>query len=106
MLKEPVLKILITVLTSFALGLLLGKIVIPMLRKLHAEQSIREEGPKWHNSKAGTPTMGGLIFIGCTFLCLLFGIRNMAAGDFSALYVLALSLCFGAIGFLDDFFKV
>lgn len=106
MLKEPVLKIIITVLTSFALGLLLGKIVIPMLRKLHAEQSIREEGPKWHNSKAGTPTMGGLIFIGCTFLCLLFGIRNMAAGDFSALYVLALSLCFGAIGFLDDFFKV
>ena len=68
MLKEPVLKIIITVLTSFALGLLLGKIVIPMLRKLHAEQSIREEGPKWHNSKAGTPTMGGLIFIGCTFL--------------------------------------
>ena len=63
-------------------------------------------GPNWHATKAGTPTMGGLTFIGASFLCLVFGIGYMKEGDFSALYVLVLSLCFGLIGFLDDFFKV
>lgn len=77
-----------------------------MLRRLKAGQEIREVGPNWHATKAGTPTMGGLTFIGGSFLCLVFGVRYMKEGDFSALYVLVLSLCFGLIGFLDDFFKV
>ncbi|MFR0734336.1 MAG: hypothetical protein ACLSHU_09285 [Oscillospiraceae bacterium] len=77
-----------------------------MLRRLKAGQEIREVGPNWHATKAGTPTMGGLTFIEGSFLCLVFGVRYMKEGDFSALYVLVLSLCFGLIGFLDDFFKV
>ena len=48
---------------AFVAALVLGKIFIPMLRALKAGQSIREIGPSWHNSKAGTPTMGGIIFI-------------------------------------------
>ena len=50
-------------LVSFLLTLLLGRFVIPMLRALHAGQSIREVGPQWHNTKAGTPTMGGIMYI-------------------------------------------
>ena len=44
-------------LASFLLTLLFGRFVIPMLRALHAGQSIREVGPQWHNTKAGTPTI-------------------------------------------------
>ncbi len=98
--------IILTILASFVLSLVLGKILIPLLRALKAGQAIREDGPTWHNSKAGTPTMGGLAFIGASFLCLIFGFSGMTKGDYSAVYVLLLSLCFGLVGFLDDFFKV
>ncbi len=99
-------RIILTIVSAFVLSLILGKILIPMLRALKAGQAIREDGPTWHNSKAGTPTMGGLAFIGVSFLCLVFGVPGMVGGDYSAVYVLLLSLCFGLVGFLDDFFKV
>ena len=57
------MSVLITLAASFAVSLLLGKWLIPMLRAMKAGQSIREVGPKWHNTKAGTPTMGGIMFI-------------------------------------------
>ncbi len=107
MLNQPALNICLTVLASFAMALAFGRVLIPALRALHAGQSILQIGPNWHNSKAGTPTMGGLMFIlTALVMTLLFGILGMKNGDFSAVYVLALSLCFGLIGFLDDFFKV
>ena len=106
MFNSPVMNIVITMIAAFAMTMGLGRVVIPMLRRLKAGQEIREDGPTWHNSKAGTPTMGGLCFIGASLLCLVFGTDGMAHGDFSAAYVLALSLCFGVVGFLDDFFKV
>ena len=99
-------KLILTIITAFVLCLILGKIIIPMLRALKAGQAIREDGPTWHNSKAGTPTMRGLCFIITSLLALVFGFSGMISGDFSAVYVLLLSLCFGLIGFLDDFFKV
>jgi len=74
-----------------------------VLRALKAGQSIREVGPTWHNKKAGTPMMGGLMFIFSLIICLLLAIPVMK--DFSVFYVLALSLCFGIVGFLDDFCK-
>ena len=49
---------------SFAVTALLGReVILPALRRLKAGQEIREVGPKWHATKAGTPTMGGLMFI-------------------------------------------
>ena len=99
-------KLYCTIIAAFALSLILGKILIPVLRRLKVGQEIREDGPTWHNSKAGTPTMGGLCFIGASALCLVFGFSDILAGDFSCIYVLILSLCFGLVGFLDDFFKV
>ena len=104
MLNQPILNLCLAILASFAMALSFGRVLIPALRALHAGQSIRQIGPNWHNSKAGTPTMGGLMFIlTALLLTLLFGIRGMKNGDFSAVYVLALSLCFGLIGFWTTF---
>ena len=96
----------IFVAAAFACGLtaIFGRLLIPVLRALKAGQSIRESGPTWHNYKAGTPMMGGLMFIGAAIVCLLGNIGFMK--DYSVFYVLILSLCFGFIGFLDDFAKL
>ena len=60
----------------------IGYLLIPVLRALKAGQSIREEGPIWHNYKAGTPMMGGLMFILATVACLLMSLIGMQ--EFSA----------------------
>ena len=86
------------------LSAVFGRLLIPVLRALKAGQSIREIGPTWHNYKAGTPMMGGLMFIAATVVVLLLNVFRME--DYSALYVLVLALCFGFIGFLDDFTKM
>ena len=98
-------RIIVTGLIAAALSGILGYLLLPVLRALKAGQSIREEGPTWHNSKAGTPMMGGLFFILATILCLLGNIPAME-GSYTVFYVLAPALCFGLVGFLDDFFKI
>ncbi|MBQ6431321.1 MAG: phospho-N-acetylmuramoyl-pentapeptide-transferase [Oscillospiraceae bacterium] len=103
---RTLLTVLISVAAGFVLALLLGKVLLPALRALKAGQSIKEIGPKWHNSKAGTPTMGGLMFIAASLLCVLTGWFAMREGDYRHLLVLALALMFGLIGFYDDFIKV
>ena len=97
-------KILLTVAVGGVLSGLIGFLILPVLRALKAGQSIREVGPTWHNYKAGTPMMGGLMFIAALVICLVIAIPTME--DFSVFYVLAMALCFGAIGFLDDFCKM
>ncbi|MCI8419417.1 MAG: phospho-N-acetylmuramoyl-pentapeptide-transferase, partial [Oscillospiraceae bacterium] len=74
---------------SFAVTVLLGwQVILPALRRLKAGQEIREVGPQWHKTKAGTPTMGGLMFIiGIGVSIAVMGWRGMLAGDFSHLYV-------------------
>ena len=96
-------RIVITALIACVLTLGVGYLLLPMLRALKAGQSIREAGPTWHNSKAGTPMMGGLMFIITAVVCLLVSIPSMT--DYSVFFVLGLGLCFGSVGFLDDFFK-
>ena len=97
-------RILITALVSLVLTGGIGSLLIPFLRAMKIGQSIREVGPTWHNYKAGTPMMGGLMFIITATLILLFNIPRMV--DFSVFFVLLLSLCFGFIGFLDDYAKM
>ncbi|MCI8877905.1 MAG: phospho-N-acetylmuramoyl-pentapeptide-transferase [Oscillospiraceae bacterium] len=93
---------------SFAVTVLLGwQVILPALRRLKAGQEIREVGPQWHKTKAGTPTMGGLMFIiGIGVSIAVMGWRGMLAGDFSHLYVFGFAAVFGVIGFLDDYEKV
>lgn len=97
-------KVLITGILSCVLTAGIGYFLLPILRALKAGQSIREVGPTWHNSKQGTPMMGGIMFILSAILCLLFNIGVIE--DYTAFYVLGLGLCFGLIGFLDDFCKL
>ena len=97
-------RILITAAVCAVLTGAIGYFLLPVLRALKAGQSIREEGPIWHNYKAGTPMMGGLMFIASAILCLLGSLFTMT--DYTVIYVLVLALCFGVIGFLDDFFKM
>lgn len=87
---------------SFIIALLLGPLSIPLLKRLNVGQSIREEGPKSHIKKSGTPTMGGIIFLFAAIITsLTSGIINK---DLSVLIFSTLG--FGAIGFIDDFIKV
>ncbi|MDD7409251.1 MAG: phospho-N-acetylmuramoyl-pentapeptide-transferase [Anaerovoracaceae bacterium] len=92
---------------SFAVTAAVGPLVLKWLRNLHAGQSIREEGPKSHQKKAGTPTMGGImILIGVVVSSLIFGIMadGKLTGDM-AILIVSLLLC-ALIGFCDDFIKV
>ena len=54
---------ILSFIVAFGVTAIAGQILIPALRRLKAGQSIREDGPTWHLSKQGTPTMGGLMFI-------------------------------------------
>ena len=97
-------RILITGAVGCALSWALGHFLLPVLHALKAGASIREIGPTWHNNKTGTPIMGGLMFIFASILCLLLNLTAMT--DYSVFFVLALGLCHGFIGFLDDFAKI
>ena len=90
-------------LTALLITLVLGPWVIRQLRELQIGQFIREEGPKSHQAKAGTPTMGGVLIVGSTI------IPTLLWGDLENSYVwLAVftMLVFGMIGFVDDYSKV
>ena len=90
-------------LTALLITMVLGPWVIRSLRQLQVKQFIREEGPKSHQAKAGTPTMGGVLIVGATV------IPTLLWGDLQNAYVwLAIftMLAFGAIGFVDDYNKV
>lgn len=86
---------------SAVLTVILGFFAIPLLKKLKARQSIREEGPKSHRIKSGTPTMGGLFMLLSAVLVVIF--NRMI--DPSVLWLLFLTLGHGLLGFLDDFIK-
>ena len=97
-------RILVTALVSLVLSGVIGFFLIPILRTIKMGQSIREVGPTWHNHKAGTPMMGGFMFIIATLICLLCNIPFMQ--DYSVFFVMAISCCYGAVGFVDDFYKM
>lgn len=89
-------------LVALAISLALGPIALPMLRRLKFGQSIREEGPKSHQAKSGTPTMGGImILIAITVASLIF-----VGGSQEVWLALFITLGHGVIGFIDDFIKV
>lgn len=93
--------VIIAFVAAFLINLLLMPMLIPMLRALKFGQTIREIGPKWHEKKGGTPTMGGIGFLVITTIAALILCKSphLKIGIiFAALY--------GVIGFLDDFIKV
>ncbi len=102
-----IIKMILGVVVSFVVTFLIGHFLVPALRRMKAGQSIREDGPIWHKSKQGTPTMGGLMFIGGIFVtCFTVGLPEMLRGNFRHIFVLLFALIYGAVGFLDDYEKL
>ena len=92
---------------TFALTAMIGALLVPFLRKIKAGQSIRADGPQSHQKKAGTPSMGGFMFIlAIAIVGLYYALPQMKAGDYSFLFVLAFGLVFAVIGFIDDYEKL
>lgn len=96
---------------SFLFASVMGLFIIPFLHRLKFGQEIREEGPAWHKKKSGTPTMGGFIFIiswaitliGAKFVLSYIMPEFLKGGLF---LLMLMPVCFGAIGFIDDYIKV
>ena len=95
-------QVVIPVLISFVISVILGPIIIPFLRKLKMGQTERVEGVQSHLKKAGTPTMGGIIFLIATVVTSLFYVKDYP----KVIPVVFLTLGFGIIGLLDDYLKV
>ena len=92
--------------SSFLLTVILAPIGIPVLRRLKFGQSIREEGPKSHMKKAGTPTMGGLIFLLAIIVSTIVVAMILDLFTTQTVVLLLVLVGFGVIGFLDDGLKV
>ncbi len=90
-------------LTALLIALVIGPFVIEKLREFQIGQYIREEGPKAHQKKAGTPTMGGVL------ICIAIVLPTLLWADLSNPFVWLVmfsAVAFGAIGFADDYIKV
>ena len=97
---------LFVIVFAFAVSALVGRFLVPALRRWKAGQSIKEDGPTWHMSKQGTPTMGGIMFIAGIAAAVLAALAFGLAGGVDGLLVLAFALVFGVIGFVDDYAKL
>ena len=96
---------------AFILALLLtvipGNRVISYLHKLKFGQHILEIGPRWHQKKQGTPTMGGILFIGAIVVSvLIFSVPFVQRGEYRGLLMLLPPLIFGGAGMVDDLTKI
>lgn len=101
----------ILLIISFIITVVLGMLIIPILKKLKVGQVERDDGPKSHLKKQGTPTMGGIMIIATMIImvmgaCIYFSVNNQLDVAHKILPVLLLTLGFGAIGFIDDYKKL
>lgn len=98
--------IFFTIIMAFLVTVLLSPIFIPFLRRLKFGQSIREEGPKSHLKKSGTPTMGGIMIVLSITITTLVMTGKFSEPTVKTYLLLLVTLGFGLLGFLDDFIKV
>ena len=113
---NSILTMILSGVAALGITAILGFGIIPWLRKLKFGQTILEEGPKWHKSKQGTPTMGGIMFIiGIFFSAAAMLVVNYVTGNKLELTGdmntklwagLIMALMFGLVGFADDYIKV
>lgn len=95
--------IIYSVLIAFLLSIIQGPLLIPMLHKFKFGQNIREDGPRSHLKKAGTPTMGGIIFMISTIITMFIIVRHTNDEAMIAVYCF---IAFGLIGLIDDLLKI
>ncbi|MCM3594407.1 phospho-N-acetylmuramoyl-pentapeptide-transferase [Metabacillus idriensis] len=98
--------ILFTIIMGFLISVLISPIFIPFLRRLKFGQSIRDEGPKSHQKKSGTPTMGGIMIILSVIVTTLVMSYKFAEPSVEMYLLLFVMFGYGLLGFLDDFIKV
>ena len=91
-----------SVLISFAISVVLGPVVIPFLKRLKVGQTVRDEGPKEHLKKNGTPTMGGILIVMSVVVTSILYVKDYP----KIIPILFVTMGFGLIGFLDDYIKV
>ncbi|MBQ2971649.1 MAG: phospho-N-acetylmuramoyl-pentapeptide-transferase [Ruminococcus sp.] len=103
----------VTALVSFAISAISGRYLVPFLHKLKYGQTILDIGPSWHKNKQGTPTMGGFMFIlgivvSTVVSVILFSAFHDGFGTTEKFVItgLVMALCYGGIGFIDDYIKV
>ncbi len=96
----------LTLVVSFAIAVILSPIIIPFLRRLKFGQSIREEGPKSHQKKSGTPTMGGVMILLAIAISTIVMVTQVDTLSAEIYLLLLVTVGFGLLGFLDDFIKV
>ncbi|WP_462409185.1 phospho-N-acetylmuramoyl-pentapeptide-transferase [Neobacillus sp. Marseille-QA0830] len=98
--------IFFTIIMAFLISVLLSPIFIPFLRRLKFGQSIREEGPKSHQKKSGTPTMGGIMILFSIVITTMVMTGKFSEPTVETYLLLLVTIGFGLLGFLDDFIKV
>ena len=94
---------MVSVMTALFTSLLIGPYVIDKLSELQLGQTVRDDGPQTHLSKAGTPTMGGALILIVIF------VTTLLWGDLSSKHVwvvLLVTMAFGVIGWVDDYLKI
>ncbi|MDG4655833.1 phospho-N-acetylmuramoyl-pentapeptide-transferase [Ectobacillus antri] len=96
----------ITIGLAFLIAVALSPIFIPFLRRLKFGQSIREEGPKSHQKKTGTPTMGGIVIFLSLMITTILMVAKFGKLNTETYLLLFVTFGYGLIGFLDDFIKV
>ena len=95
--------IIYPLLAAFAIALFAGCFIVPLLARLKMGQHVRDDGPQSHLKKAGTPTMGGVIFLIAAVVATVI----FARGQFDNVwFLLGVTIAFGIIGLLDDFIIV
>ncbi|MCM3568806.1 phospho-N-acetylmuramoyl-pentapeptide-transferase [Neobacillus mesonae] len=98
--------IFFTIIMAFLISVLISPVFIPFLRRLKFGQSIREEGPKSHQKKSGTPTMGGIMILFSIVITTIVMTGKFSEPTVKTYLLLLVTLGFGLLGFLDDFIKV
>lgn len=97
-----IVQLFLLLIMSFSLSVVATSLAIPILKRKHAGQNIREEGPKSHMSKSGTPSMGGIAIV-IAIIVTVIATKQFSMG--AAVLVFSI-LAFGAIGFADDYLKI
>ena len=95
---------IVCVIFSFIVTAIWGKVLIPVLKKLKMGQNVRDDGPRSHLKKQGTPTMGGIIMI--ISILILTTVAYFMTNNIGFIVMTMIAIGYGAIGFIDDFKKV
>lgn len=109
--KTDFITITLSALLIFFVTVMVSRKVIPILKSHKVGQKILDIGPRWHKSKEGTPTMGGICFILSILLVMAavfvyYGIQGKAAGLIPLALTLGLATVNGMVGFIDDYTKL